>query len=76
MLSPFEDDKPKDAGISLFRAGSGIYCHAKHTRVEPHMVLEGKFPIILQKILQIYVSIIFVFSLSYKKIFSFKTLRP
>ena len=28
-LSPFEDDKPKDPEITLFKAGSDNYCHAK-----------------------------------------------
>ena len=27
-LSPFEDDKPKDPEITLFKAGSDNYCHA------------------------------------------------
>ena len=27
-LSPFEDDKPKDAEITLLKASSDNYCHA------------------------------------------------
>ena len=34
-LTPCEDDKPKDAGITLFKAGSDYYLPARHTGVAP-----------------------------------------
>ncbi len=41
-LMPCKDDKPKDAEITLFKAGSDYFLSAKHTRVESVQIYKFK----------------------------------